>query len=221
MKKSRATIRSACVVCFLSFFAVDQSAASNVTSNGKATQPHSGNIKLEELLQNLEDAHPWTIEKVSQVLGTKLTPGRSNGTTTNYMANQLSYGEGLLIAEAALRVFEKNNKPVYLFLDINKDTACFKHDYIKKIYTGLRFRHPGPIRHTLEGKPAPYTDSTFQVERPWGTLYFRFNLESPTFSLGTPDCLIGITFELPRPKDPIPLINRTFPERHEKIKSDH
>ena len=192
-------VRLVCVVCFLSCFVTGQSVASNITSNSKTTQAHLENkkMKLEELIQNLEDANPWTVEKVSKVLGVKLTLGRSKKFTADYhtndyVVNQFNYGEGLIIDEAVLQINIKKGEAIDLTLKISKDAVCFKHDYIKKTYPSTPDTSFNPPPNSVEAL-LQYMYNTYQVKRSWGSLLFRFKHERP-------DCLAMIHFVSSSPK---------------------
>jgi len=185
MKKPTSIIGWVCAACFLSCFVTDQAIASDAVPNGESAQSKkSKKMKLEELVQKLEDANPWSVEKVSEVLGVKLTPDYSNQSQsiTSYVANRLEYGEGLIVDEAKLRLSVTNNEMIRLILDIAKDVRCFKHEHLKKIYPAMDYVDSVP-RYIGS---ASYLYSTYRVKRPWGDLFFKFDYEQQ-------NCLIGVT----------------------------
>ena len=199
MKKLTSTIGWVCVVCFLSCLVTAQAIASDaVPSNKTAQSMKSKKMKLEELVQKLENANPWSIEKVSEALGTKLTPGYSNQSNASYVANRLEYGEGLIVNEVRLRLsIKRNNEMIRLILGFAKDAACLTHEHLKEIYPSMDYVLPGPLPSTLEGHSPTHPYRTYEVKRPWGDLFFKFYYEQP-------NCLAGITFAPPEPsREPI------------------
>ena len=213
MKKLGSIIGLICVVCILSFFAAHQRAAasSNTMSTGGKTPPthsKSKKMKLEDLMQRLEAAHPWSVEKISDVLGAELTLDDSSSPgDTDYIVNRLDYGEGLVIDKAKFGIGIKS-KGIKLTLANSKDTKCFAYDYIKKTYPDISYVLPGPLLHTIYGEYVPYPDSTYQVERSWGTLSFRF-INKVIDKKGVPDCLADITLTSPKlaATEPEPIVS--------------
>jgi len=196
MKKPTSTIEWVYVICFLSCFVTTQAIASDAVPGNKTAQSMKNKkIKLEELVQKLEDANPWSIKKVSEALGAKLTPDYSNQYNASYVANRLEYGEGLIADKVKLRLsIKRNNEMIRLILDFAKDAACLTHEHLKEIYPSMDYIGSGP---RLEHNSPTYSYRTYEVKRSWGDLFFKFDYQQP-------NCLTGITFAPPEPsREPI------------------
>jgi len=189
-------------------------ASDAVPGNKTAQSMKSKKMKLEELVQKLEAAHPWSVEKISDVLDAELTLDDSSSPgDTDYIVNRLDYGEGLIIDKATFGIGIRSNgvksKGIGLTLDTSKNTKCFTYDYIKKIYPDMRFVLPGLIQHTIFGEYVPRPNSTYRVEQSWGTLSFRF-INKFVDKEEVPDCLTDITLTSPKltaPTEPEPIIS--------------
>ena len=174
MKKPTSTIGWVCVICFLSCLVTAQAIASNMVSVMKE-------VKLEELVQKLETANPWTAEKVSEALGLPALI-RDND---SYIAYFLDYGEGLMIRHVKLQLNEKKDKMIRLTLDITKKPECFTLDHMKKMYPDMNYSgHYG-------AKPSLPSVNVYKTKRSWGSLFFNFTKEEhPTLKA---DCLFHIS----------------------------
>ena len=191
------TIKWFCVICLLSVLVVNGAAASDAELAEKSAQTRSEGKKvgLAELLQRLEDANPWSVEKVSEALGAELSLVHSNPYNTSYVANRLEYGEGLIVDEVELRLsIKRNNEMIRLILDFAKDAACLTHEHLKEIYPGMNFIRSGP---RLEHNSPTFSYSTYEVERSWGNLLFQLDYQQP-------NCLRSIILAPPEPsREPI------------------
>jgi len=180
MKKSGSTIGWFCAVCFLLIFADNESfAAPDAVPAGQPAQVSLGSKKMGfmELIQKLEEATPWTVEKVSEALGGISLPlTRSDQYILVYTTNNLTYENELLVKEVHLRLSIKKNKMVRLILDLDKNTKCITSDNLKKIYPDMY--------------PSPYNfEEIFylRTKRSWGLISFGFKDERPR-------CLGSISF---------------------------
>jgi len=187
MKKSGLTFGRICVICLLSVFATSKSIAdsdiddSYIVPIGKHAQTpsESKKMKLAELVQRLEAANPWSIEKVSEALGgVDLTLARSNQYILVYSANNLLYEDGLHVKEAYLRLWVNTKQMIRLILYLSKNTKCITFDNLKKMYPD---RHKSPYGDSEDGVFYYYT------KRSWGGILFGFEDERP-------DCLGNIVF---------------------------
>jgi len=129
------------VICFLSYFAANEAFASDVTLGNKTAQTHSEGMKMKlmELMQRLEAAEPWPVEKVSEALGAELIhrPSYRDKAFPSYRAYQLDYGNGLIIDNAEYNLNLKENRMKKLTLQLDKSASCFTLDSLKKIYSDM------------------------------------------------------------------------------------
>jgi len=175
MKKPTSIIGWVYVICFLLCFVGAQAIASDAVPGNKTAQSiKSKKMKLEELVQKLEDANPWSVEKVSEALGAELSLVNSHPSNTLYIANRLEYGEGLIVDKASLRLNVERNKMIGLVLNFAKDTTCFEHDHIKKIYPTMNY-----VRFIPYGMQSTYIYKIYEVKRSWGDLSFEFDYKQP------------------------------------------
>ncbi|MDR3323275.1 MAG: hypothetical protein LBS89_03630 [Zoogloeaceae bacterium] len=138
-------------------------------------------MKLEELVQKLDDAYPWPVDKVNAILGANLVETDSNGVATPYVTEErLVYDEGLIVEEVELRVFEKTGEPTRLILDFGDDASCFTLDRVKQTYPVLVITDM-PRGRSLE------EETNFSTQQSWGRISFGFKERRP-------DCLSSITF---------------------------
>jgi len=176
-----------CMICLLSVFTASKSIADSYIDDSyivpieKPAQPpsESKKIKLAELVQRLEAANPWSVERVSEALGgVNLTLTYSNHAIFSYTANNLVYGDNLLIDQVEFRLSIKKDKMFRLILDINENSKCITFDNLKKMYPD---RHKSPYGDSEDGVFYYYT------KRSWGGILFGFEDERP-------DCLGNIVF---------------------------
>jgi hypothetical protein len=139
-------------------------------------------MKLEELVQRLDAANPWTVESVGHILEVSLVASRSWGPNTSYTAYQLSYGEGLIIEEVEFRLKAPANETIRLILSLSDDANCFSRERIKKSYPNIRPSPFGPPRGTSLNEK-----EYFWTARQWGNIAFGFKTRRPA-------CLSSITF---------------------------
>ena len=199
MKRLGSTIGLACVASFLSYFMVSRTIASDaVPSSAAQAHVEIKKMKLKELLQRLEAANPWTIERVSEALGAKLKLADIQyykPNIVNHSASRLDYGEGLTIADVILQLdVKKDNKMYKITLNLDENSKCFTRDNIKKIYPDMdlnKFFSDG-VSHS-EGIIEPLGGWIYPIGRPWGGLLFHFEHERP-------HCLRSIYLEPPKSK---------------------
>ncbi|MDR2015031.1 MAG: hypothetical protein LBP99_05335 [Azoarcus sp.] len=180
MKKSGSTIGWFCAVCLLLIFADNESiAAPDAVPAGKPAQASSESKKMGfvELVQKLEAADPWSVEKVSEALGGISLPlTYSNEYILSYTANNFIYENELLVKKVELRLSIRKNKMARLILYLNENTKCITQNNLKKMYPDLY--------------SSPYnSEDTFYLEtkRSWGLISFGFKE-------GRFDCLGSIVF---------------------------
>ena len=139
-------------------------------------------MKLEELVQKLEDANPWTVERVESVLGARLALVRSNDVFTVHTSGQFLFEEGLIVEEVHLRLRVDTNGMIRLIVSLSDEASCFTLDRIKRTYPDTKISPFGfPRGHSLN-------EQTYHwAKRPWGHIAFGFKERRR-------DCLSGITF---------------------------
>jgi len=145
-------------------------------------------MKLEELVQKLENANPWTVEAVEKILGTKLSVTYSSKHILSYESGQLDYDEGLLLVKTELRLNKGTNEMTRLIVNLSDDASCFMLDRIKRAYPDIQLDPYGPPR----GKSLD-EETGFWAKRPWGHISFGFKERRP-------NCLSSIIF-IPKGKE--------------------
>jgi len=174
-----------CVICLLSVFVASKSIVDSYIDNSyivsiekpAQTPSESKKIKLAELVQRLEAANPWSVERVSEALGgVGLTLARSNQFILVYTANNILYEDGLYIKEVHLRLGVKTKKMARLILDFNKNSKCITFDHLEKMYPDI-YRGPHSTDDTIY----------YRTKRSWGHMSLGFN--DPHY-----DCLGSIVF---------------------------
>jgi hypothetical protein len=147
-----------------------------------ATQDKEPEMKLEELVQQLDAANPWPVEAVEKVLGTTLAVTYSSEYILSYESGQLVYDEGLILDEMELRLDKKTREMSRLILSLSDDASCFTLARIKETYPDIQ---PGPFG--LSGVGTLNETEYFWTERQWGHIAFGFKRQRA-------NCLSGITF---------------------------
>jgi hypothetical protein len=140
------------------------------------------NMKLEELVQKLDDANPWPVEKVEEVLGTKFVVAQSSSITIYYESGQLIFEEGLIVEQVDFRVDIDTKEMFRLILNISDNASCFTRERLKKTYPDLQLDLSNP-----PSGDSPNAKTYFDTKRSWGRIAFGFKEKRP-------DCLGGITF---------------------------
>ena len=139
-------------------------------------------MKLEELVQKLEDANPWTVERVESVLGARLALVRSNDVFTVHTSGQFLFEEGLIVEEVHLRLTVATNGMIRLIVSLSDEASCFTLDRIKRTYPDTKMSPYGfPRGHSLNEK------TYFWTKRPWGHIAFGFKERRR-------DCLSSIVY---------------------------
>jgi hypothetical protein len=99
-------------------------------------------MTLEELVQKLEEANPWTLEKVESIFNTKftkLTYNYAKDSFYSYIAKSLHFEEGLIVEEVELRVDGTSKEMVRLIINLNDESNCFTLDRIKQTYPDIYY----------------------------------------------------------------------------------
>jgi len=123
-------------------------------------------MTLEEFVQKLEEAEPWTYEKVETQLGVKFTMTSSTGVVTWHTAlGQFLYGEGLISEHVSLSISASTNETFYLTIHLDDKSNCFAWERIKESYPdgALNF-----------DSMRPGGEMFYIKKRPWGELVFGF-----------------------------------------------
>jgi len=139
-------------------------------------------MKLEELVQMLEAAAPWTIKRVESVFASASSLARSNNAIAIHTMGPFCYEEKLIIEEVHLRVRTNTNKMSRLIISLSEDAGRFTFDRIKSAWPDIRIDPSTYPRGQSWDEKRHY-----QTNRPWGRLSFGFKERQP-------DCLASITF---------------------------
>jgi hypothetical protein len=139
-------------------------------------------MKLEELVQKLDDANPWTLERVEAALDVKLALARSNDSFTVHTTKPLNHDEGLLVKEVHLRLDTDTGEMIRLIVSLSDDASCFSRERIKKSYPDIRLASFG-----LVGAGTLNETEYFWTARQWGHIAFGFKRQRAY-------CLSGVTF---------------------------
>lgn len=141
-------------------------------------------MKFEELMQKIEVASPWTLEKVSKELDLEFQGSSSSQSKDLFVHNAINilYEEDLFFDRIALILDKKTNKMVQLMLGISIYADCFPIDRVKKIYPDIKQTPLPPGIHPKRTETINY----YQVKRSGGYLSFGFYKEK------RPSCLYDV-----------------------------
>jgi len=124
-------------------------------------------ITLEEFLQKLEKAEPWTREKVEALLGIKLSERRPGGGRKSHSARgQFVFAEGLIVNNIYLEVEGSTGETNILTLRLDDKSNCFTWGRVEKLYPDAYI-----TIMTSHG------DDGYIEETPWGEWAFYFGPE--------------------------------------------
>jgi len=124
-------------------------------------------ITLEEFLQKLEKAEPWTREKVEALLGIKLSErGGGGGRGGHWARGQFVFAKGLIVEEIDLEVEGSTGETNILSLSLDEKSSCFTRGDVEKLY-------PDAYIKTLTS----HGDDGYIEEAPWGDWVFYFGPE--------------------------------------------
>jgi hypothetical protein len=131
-------------------------------------------MKLEELVQQLDAANPWSVDAVERVLGTTLAVTYSSEHILSYESGQLIYDEGLILDGMELRLDKKTKEMSRLILSLSDDASCFTLDRIKRTWPDTQHDpFPGPRGDSWNEEIGYWT------ERSWGHIDFGFKERRP------------------------------------------
>jgi hypothetical protein len=136
-------------------------------------------MTLEEFVQKLEKAEPWTREKVEAQLGIKLALTRPDARTIYSVSGSFVYGKELAANKIRLEVSAATNKTNMLIVVFDDNLSCFTLKQIEKSY-------PKGEVDFLSG--APWGILYYIEKRSWGELSFKFASQKKE------DCLTDIAF---------------------------
>ncbi|MDR2208788.1 MAG: hypothetical protein LBE22_07460 [Azoarcus sp.] len=139
-------------------------------------------MKFEELIQKLDAANPWTVERVEEVLGSKLIETSSTKTFVIHKTGQLLFEENLIIEEVHLRLRIAKNELIRLIVSLSDEASCFTLDRIKESYPDIQNDPYG-----LTPGDSPNATFGYWTQRPWGHINFAFKMRRPK-------CLSHIAF---------------------------
>jgi transcriptional regulator with XRE-family HTH domain len=122
-------------------------------------------MTLEEFVQKLEKAEPWTQEKVEAQLGVKFTYTTSTGVVTRYVAYEpLPSVKDLAIQAISLSVSAATNKALHLSVSLDSELSCLTQKQIEKLFPGGYLEHK-----SVQG------GLIYVHKRSWGILEFDFD----------------------------------------------
>jgi len=116
-------------------------------------------ITLEEFLQKLEKAEPWTREKVEALLGIKLSEGRGGHSARG----QFVFAKGLIVKSITLEMRGTMGETDILTLRLDNKSSCFTWGRVEKLYPD------GYIEMVNSNGEDGYIEET-----PWGKWVFYF-----------------------------------------------
>ena len=143
----------------------------------------SAQMKLEELLQRLEQERPWTPTKIEAVLGAKpVRDNTSNEYWTFYSIGPVDLEEGLIIERLHFGLKGAAQTIAGFTVYFSDRSSCITRHRIIESYPDIQkdFQNM-PRGHSLDEKVYYYT------KRTWGTLAFGFKERRP-------ECLASVVF---------------------------
>ena len=115
-----------------------------------------------EFLQKLEEAEPWTREKVEALLGVKLSERRRDGRGSHGARGQFVFAKGLIVEEIELEVEGGTGETNLLILRLDEKSGCFG-EWAGKLYPG------GFLEEVTSSGDLGYIK-----KMPWGEWDFRY-----------------------------------------------
>jgi hypothetical protein len=147
--------------------------------NARSTQ-----MKLEELLQRLEQARPWTPTKIESALGVKPVLARANEYWSFYSAGPVTLEEGGVVEALEFGLKGSTQTIAGFTVHLSDDSSCMTRQRITNTYPDIQMdRQNIPRGHSLNEK------IYYDTKRAWGELSFGFKERRP-------DCLSSIVFKL-------------------------
>ncbi|MCL2590962.1 MAG: hypothetical protein FWD67_08835 [Betaproteobacteria bacterium] len=124
-------------------------------------------MTLEEFVQDLEKAKPWTREKVEALFGSKFTRTSSTGVVTLHtMLGSLSYGKEIIFNQISFQVSATTDEALYVKATLDDNSGCFTWEQIKKSYPG----------GYVDFQDVPYGGEVYYIKKQTeGELLFGFN----------------------------------------------
>jgi hypothetical protein len=135
-------------------------------------------VTLEEFLQKLEKAEPWTQKKVEALLGVKFTETIPDDRTVYKVNGQFIFAKGLIVKEIRFEVDGNTKKTNMLTLFLDNKSNCFTWGQIEKLI-------PGGFPEMVSAHGA----EAYVKQMPWGEWGFGF----PGPEEKNYDCLIDIS----------------------------
>lgn len=146
-------------------------------------------MKLEELIQKLEEANPWSLEKVGPIFDSKFTEipfpypaSMGKPTFVSYEAKSITFEKGLIVNKVELRLSVPENELIRLIVNLSEDSSCITLNRIENTFPSIKpSPFGGPRGRSLD------EEMNFWAERPWGHISFGFKERRK-------DCLSSIIF---------------------------
>ncbi|MCL2590961.1 MAG: hypothetical protein FWD67_08830 [Betaproteobacteria bacterium] len=94
-------------------------------------------VALEEFVQKLEKAKPWTREKIETLLESRFTKISSTGVVISHdMSGSFVRGKGLIFNEISFSVLTTTGEALYVEATLDDKSSCFTWEQIKNSYPG-------------------------------------------------------------------------------------
>jgi hypothetical protein len=143
----------------------------------------STQMKLEELLQRLEQERPWTLAKIESVLGVRSVVDQANEYWTHYSAlGPLELGEGVVVEKLDFGLNNTTRELPRFIVYLTDSSSCIPRQRIVQSYPDIQVDYDNMPRGRSLDELTHYV-----TKRTWGELSFGFKERRP-------DCLSSILF---------------------------
>jgi hypothetical protein len=142
----------------------------------------STHMKLEELLQRLEQERPWTPAKIESVLGVTPVLYEANEYWTKYLAGPVELEEGVTVEKLRFSLKNATQAVPRFTVYLSDDSSCVTRQRITSTYPDIQMDYQNiPRGRSLDEQ------IYYDAKRAWGELSFGFKERRP-------DCLSSIIF---------------------------
>jgi hypothetical protein len=150
----------------------------NASDGARSTQ-----MKLEELLQRLEQERPWTLEKIESVLGVTSVVDQANEYWTHYSAvGPVTLEEGVVVEKLDFGLNNTTQALPRFIVYLSDDSSCITRQRITQTYPDIQ------INYNNMPRGRSLNEQVYHIKkREWGDILFGFKVRRP-------DCLSSIIF---------------------------